>query len=62
MNDDLHKKLDAIRGEVKDLRRENIEAHNSIKWLLTTMRDNLHHYYESIRGHILSFLKWSKGD
>lgn len=62
MSDDLREKLEEIHGEVKDMRRENIESHNSIKWLLTSMRDNMHHYYESIRAHILAFITWNKGD
>jgi hypothetical protein len=57
---DINEKLDEISKDVKEMRKENLEAHGSIAIILISMRDNTWHQFETIRRHLMKLFNWDK--
>jgi hypothetical protein len=63
----LNKRFDKVDKDhanfyagIERAQQENINAQNKIVSVLISMRDNAHHYYETIRQHLLAIIGWDK--
>jgi hypothetical protein len=65
MHKDLRDTRDSLTRKMEtqeELARENLQIQHSIRSILVSLRDNTWHQFQIIRGHLLDFIKYVKGD
>ena len=57
---DIKDKLEEIHKDVRELRKENTEAHGAIATILMSIRENTWHQFKLIHDKLLDLFSWEK--